>query len=75
MLMMSSDGFAGPNKIFFFEFDMPLDGNQGFNGDLPAIWTLNAQIPRTLQYGKAECSCWQSGCGEFDVSSVKTLDE
>lgn len=28
---------------------------------------LNAQIPRTLQYGDAECSCWQSGCGEFDI--------
>ena len=31
---------------------------------------LNAQIPRTLQYGKAECSCWTTGCGEFDIFEV-----
>lgn len=49
---------------------MPNDGKTGFNGDLPAIWALNAQIPRTLQYG--DCSCWQSGCGEFDI--FETLD-
>jgi hypothetical protein len=68
--MMSPDGFDGPDKIFVAEFQMPLDGTEGFNADLPAIWLLNANIPRTLQYGKAECSCWQSGCGEFDVSPV-----
>jgi hypothetical protein len=28
---------------------------------------LNARIPRTLQYGNADCSCWTSGCGEFDI--------
>jgi len=41
-----------------------------FNLDMPAIWTLNAQIPRTLQYGAAECSCWESGCGEWDIFEV-----
>ncbi|TIA39737.1 hypothetical protein D6C78_03037 [Aureobasidium pullulans] len=65
-------GFAGSQKAFFFEFEMPLDGNTdaATNGDMPAIWMLNAQIPRTLQYGKAECSCWTTGCGEFDIFEV-----
>lgn len=49
---------------------MPLDGQTGFNGDMPAIWLLNAQIPLTLQYGNAACSCWTSGCGEFDIMEV-----
>jgi len=40
------------------------------NSDMPAIWMLNAQIPRTLQYGAASCSCWSSGCGEFDLFEV-----
>jgi hypothetical protein len=56
--------------MFLYEFMMPLDGNTGFNGDMPAIWMLNAQIPRTLQYGNAACSCWISGCGEFDIAEV-----
>lgn len=47
---------------------MPLSGNTGFNADMPAAWILNAQIPRTLQYG--QCSCWSSGCGEFDIFEV-----
>lgn len=25
-------------------------------------------VPRTIQYG--DCSCWKSGCGEFDVFEV-----
>lgn len=41
-----------------------------FNGDMPAIWLLNAQIPRTLQYGNSACSCWTTGCGEFDIFEV-----
>jgi hypothetical protein len=49
------------------EFMMPDDGKSGWNQNQPAIWSLNGQIPRTLQYGKAECSCWTSGCGEFDI--------
>lgn len=65
-------GFDGAQKAFFFEFQMPLDGNTDAdtNGDMPAIWLLNAQIPRTLQYGKAACSCWTTGCGEFDIFEV-----
>ncbi|CAG8953071.1 hypothetical protein HYFRA_00003266 [Hymenoscyphus fraxineus] len=60
-------GFDGSDKLFLMEFSMPSDGKSGFNADMPAIWLLNAKIPRTLQYGKAECSCWESGCGEFDI--------
>lgn len=56
--------------MFIMEFQMPTDGTSGFNADIPAIWILNAKIPRTLQYGNAECSCWESGCGEFDVSPL-----
>jgi hypothetical protein len=41
-----------------------------YSADMPAIWMLNAQIPRTLQYGNAECSCWASGCGEFDIAEA-----
>jgi hypothetical protein len=67
-------GFDGPSKAFFFEFSMPDDGQTGnsqYNAvNMPAIWMLNAQIPRTLQYGNADCSCWTSGCGEFDIFEV-----
>lgn len=63
-------GFDGADKVFLFEFSMPSDGTSGFNGDMPAIWMLNADIPRTLQYGKPECSCWATGCGEFDIVEV-----
>ena len=49
---------------------MPRDSGSGFNVDMSAAWFLNAQIPRTLQYGKPECSCWTSGCGEFDVFEI-----
>jgi hypothetical protein len=37
---------------------------------MPAIWALNAKIPRTLEYGEATCSCWKTGCGEFDFFEV-----
>lgn len=63
-------GFAGGSKIFVFEFEMPSDGTTGFNADMPAIWLLNAQIPRTLQYGAASCSCWSTGCGELDLFEI-----
>ena len=56
--------------MFLVEFSMPLSGNTGFNADMPAVWVLNAQIPNTLQYGEATCSCWESGCGEFDVFEI-----
>jgi hypothetical protein len=51
---------------------MPLTGKRGWDEDMPAVWILNAQIPRTLQYGEDECSCWQTGCGEWDI--FETLD-
>ncbi len=38
---------------------------------MPAIWLHNAQIPLTSQYGtNPECSCWTSGCGEFDLFEI-----
>lgn len=63
-------GFSGSSKVFVFEFEMPSDGKSGFNMDMPAIWMLNAQIPRTLQYGDASCSCWSTGCGELDLFEI-----
>ncbi|KAK2759080.1 target of Sbf [Arachnomyces sp. PD_36] len=63
-------GFGGDSKLFLIEFSMPITGKTGWNEDMPALWMLNAQIPRTLQYGKAECSCWESGCGEWDIFEV-----
>jgi hypothetical protein len=62
------DGFDGSSKLFLLEFSMPLSGATGFNADMPAVWMLNAQIPRTEQYGS--CNCWESGCGEFDIFEV-----
>ncbi|KAK4944033.1 target of Sbf [Elasticomyces elasticus] len=61
-------GFEGASKLFLLEFSMPLSGKTGFNADMPAVWMLNAQVPRTEQYGN--CSCWESGCGEFDIFEV-----
>lgn len=64
-------GFGGQNKIFVFEFQMPKATDDAtFNYDMPAIWLLNAKIPRTLQYGNSACSCWSTGCGEFDVWEI-----
>ena len=63
-------GFDGAKKVFLLEFTMPVTGATGWNKDMPAAWILNAQIPNTVQYGKAECSCWESGCGEWDVFEV-----
>ncbi|SCU88159.1 LAFA_0E11078g1_1 [Lachancea sp. 'fantastica'] len=63
-------GFAGDTKMFVFEFKMPHDSSSSYNQDMPAIWMLNAKIPRTLQYGKSECSCWGSGCGELDLFEI-----
>ena len=65
-------GFGGADKLFIFEFEMPSDnsGGSSFNYDMPAIWMLNAKIPRTLQYGDASCSCWKTGCGELDLFEI-----
>ncbi|EAA35810.3 TOS1 [Neurospora crassa OR74A] len=64
-------GFPGPNRMFLFEFSMPhsppnADGSDP--SDKPALWLLNARIPYTQQYDK--CSCWDFGCGEFDIFEV-----
>lgn len=64
-------GFGGDHKMFVFEFEMPhASGGGGNNYDMPAIWLLNAKIPRTLQYGESSCSCWKSGCGELDLFEI-----
>lgn len=67
-------GFDGASKAFFFEFAMPDSGESTTDiydpMNMPAVWMLNAQIPRTLQYGNENCSCWTSGCGEFDMFEV-----
>lgn len=64
-------GFGGNQKIFMFEFQMPkASGSKtSINYDMPAIWALNAKIPRTLQYGKSECTCWPD-CGELDLFEI-----
>ena len=50
---------------------MPDTSEIGFNSNMPAVWLLNAQVPLTSQYGtNPECSCWMSGCGEFDLFEV-----
>lgn len=62
-------GFGGTTKLFLFEFKMPNTTTWvEWNNNMPAIWFLNAKIPRTSQYGN--CSCWGSGCGEFDAFEV-----
>ena len=46
----------------------------GMISDAPAWWFLNADIPRIVQYGNDRnnipCSCWSTGCGEFDAFEV-----
>lgn len=59
-----TEGFSGHDLTLLFEFQMPHDSS----ADQPALWLLNARIPQTQQYGP--CSCWKSGCGEFDVFEV-----
>ncbi|CDK29777.1 unnamed protein product [Kuraishia capsulata CBS 1993] len=66
-------GFGGASKIFVFEFEMPTASSSesdSSNYDMPAIWLLNAKIPRTLQYGDSSCSCWSTGCGELDLFEI-----
>jgi hypothetical protein len=68
-------GFNGAEKLFMMEFDMPDDnaspGGTSFNRNMPAVWALNAQIPRVGQYlSQAGCSCWSTGCGELDMFEV-----
>lgn len=67
-------GFYGDVKMFLFEFKMPNETTASksiSNYNMPAIWLLNAHIPRTAQYAMdVNCSCWRSGCGEFDIFEV-----
>ncbi len=73
-----ADGWDGPSKAFFIEFQMDHYDNygsdQGMLSDAPAWWFLNAAIPRILQYGNDRnnipCSCWSTGCGEFDAFEI-----
>lgn len=68
-------GFGGVTKMFLFNFSMPTEKQANSSSfefyDMPAIWLLNDQIPRTSQYPtNANCSCWASGCGEYDIFEV-----
>ncbi|CAB4254717.1 similar to Saccharomyces cerevisiae YJL171C GPI-anchored cell wall protein of unknown function [Maudiozyma barnettii] len=68
-------GFGGTTKMFLFEFEMPTEKQSNSSTfeyfDMPAIWLLNDHIPRTSQYPtNSNCSCWSSGCGEFDIFEV-----
>ncbi|KAJ8108987.1 hypothetical protein OPT61_g7786 [Boeremia exigua] len=71
-------GWSGDSKAFFIEFQMDHYQNRGSDygliSDAPAWWFLNAAIPRVLQYGSDRnnipCSCWSTGCGEFDAFEV-----
>ncbi|KAF4552586.1 PGA52-like protein [Elsinoe fawcettii] len=64
---VAHQGFTGVQKAFVFEFTMPHGPNYGGPADdMPAIWFLNGQNPRTTQYGPDQCKCWPS-CGEIDV--------
>ncbi|KAJ4406767.1 target of Sbf [Didymella pomorum] len=70
--------WSGSSKAFFIEFQMDHYQNHGSDygliSDAPAWWFLNAAIPRILQYGNDRnnipCSCWSTGCGEFDAFEV-----
>jgi hypothetical protein len=73
-------GFEGVTKLFLFEFQMPeetSDDESSFEYyNMPAIWLLNDHIPRTSQYPtNANCSCWATGCGEFDIFEVMNTTE
>ena len=68
-------GFGGVTKMFLFEFTMPTETAKNSSAfeyyDMPAIWLLNDHIARTSQYPtNANCSCWASGCGEYDIFEV-----
>ncbi|GME91911.1 unnamed protein product [Ambrosiozyma monospora] len=69
-------GFGGSSKIFVFEFEMPdASSDSGNNANMPAVWLLNAKIPRTAQYGSDDCSCWSTGCGEVDLFEILDGDK
>ncbi|KAK0631929.1 putative TOS1-like glycosyl hydrolase-domain-containing protein, partial [Immersiella caudata] len=64
-------GFASVSgtRVVMMDFSMP----HAYGEDMPAIWMLNARIPLTGQYHG--CSCWASGCGEFDVFETLSQGE
>ncbi|KAL6933638.1 related to Cell wall protein YJL171C [Hanseniaspora guilliermondii] len=69
------EGFYGDVKMFLFEFEAPTESQSNSSSfesyDMPAIWVLNSKIPRQSQYPtNSNCSCWASGCGEFDIFEV-----
>ncbi|QPG76901.1 hypothetical protein FOA43_004295 [Brettanomyces nanus] len=75
-------GFYGTVKAFLFEFYSPTDNseedlvNKTSSYDMPAIWLLNAEIPRTAQYPtNGNCSSWNTGAGEFDIFEVMNVTE
>ncbi|KAF2204489.1 hypothetical protein GQ43DRAFT_409475 [Delitschia confertaspora ATCC 74209] len=78
-----ADGWNGVNKLFLVEFQMDhydnTNNDQGLISDAPAYWFLNSLISRTLQYGNdrrgVPCSCWITGCGEFDAFEVLARGE
>ncbi|SSD61686.1 related to Cell wall protein YJL171C [Saccharomycodes ludwigii] len=68
-------GYYGTTKMFLFEFKAPTETQENSTSfsyyDMPAIWLLNSHIARTSQYPtNSNCSCWASGCGEFDIFEV-----
>ncbi|ODV58322.1 Toh1p ASCRUDRAFT_10359 [Ascoidea rubescens DSM 1968] len=68
-------GYYGKIKLFLFEFKMPNESSvsetNASSYNMPAIWLLNSRIPRTSQYPtNSSCSCWRSGCGEFDIFEI-----
>ncbi|ONH67937.1 GPI-anchored protein 52 [Cyberlindnera fabianii] len=73
-------GYGGTTKMFLFEFTMPEETAEDDDSysyyNMPAIWLLNSHIPRTSQYPSNEnCSCWATGCGEFDIFEVMNTTE
>eukprot|EP00898_Chlorokybus_atmophyticus_P007685 jgi/Chlat1/7918/Chrsp68S07355 len=62
-------GNAKGEKMFVLRLRMPKAGGT----DTPAVWLLNAQVPRSAQYG---CNCrgmgGDGGCGELDIMEVLT---
>ncbi|EAA35812.1 hypothetical protein NCU07501 [Neurospora crassa OR74A] len=60
---VAKKGFPGTDRLFLLEFSMPHTA-----ADMPAIWIENARVPYTPQYGG--CSCWNSGCGEWDMFEI-----
>ncbi|OBA13813.1 uncharacterized protein OGAPODRAFT_41473, partial [Ogataea polymorpha] len=72
-------GYYGTTKMFLFQFRAPEEDSVSEDTasyNMPAIWLLNAHIPRTAQYPtNANCSCWSSGCGEFDIFEILNTTE